>query len=106
MTIDEISNSGFKFELEDKECEFSMITYQYAVKTQNAMYLLNNNEIEKGNAIINEIALVRNKFISISKGMETQNYQLSNLTSLYQLCLDRIHQSLKCPMNYLQLHLL
>ena len=57
MTIDEISNSGFKIELENKECEFSMITYQYAVKTQNAMYLLNNNEVEKGNAIINEIAL-------------------------------------------------
>ena len=64
MTIDEISNSGFKFELEGKECEFSMITYQYAVKTQNAMYLLNSNEVEKGNAIINEIAL---KFLIVDK---------------------------------------
>lgn len=64
MTIDEISNSGFKFELENKECEFSMITYQYAVKTQNAMYLLNSNEVEKGNAIINEIAL---KFLIVDK---------------------------------------
>ena len=64
MTIDEISKSGFKFELENKECELSMITYQYAVKAQNAMYLISTNEVEKGNAIINEIAL---KFLIVNK---------------------------------------
>ena len=64
MTIDEIFNTGFKFELEGKECEFSMISYQHAIKAQNAMYLLNSNEVEKGNAMINELAL---KFLIIDK---------------------------------------
>lgn len=64
MTIDDIFSSGYKFEIEDKACEFSMITYQYAIKAQNAMYLLSTNEVEKGNAIINEIAL---KFLIVEK---------------------------------------
>ena len=43
-------------------------------------YIDGNEQVVAMQTIINEIALVRNKFISISKGMETKNYQLSNLT--------------------------
>ena len=64
MTIDEIFNSGFKFEIEGKECEFTMISYQHAIKAQNGMYLLSIKEVERGNAIINELAL---KFLMIDK---------------------------------------
>lgn len=41
-------------------------------------------------SIINEIALVRNKFISLSKGFETKNWQLSNLVKLQCAGLDNI----------------
>jgi hypothetical protein len=40
--------------------------------------------------IINDIALVRNKFISLTKGFETKNWQLSNLTKLQCAGLDAI----------------
>ena len=40
--------------------------------------------------IINDIALVRNKFISLTKGFETKNWQLSNLTNLQCAGLDAI----------------
>lgn len=34
-------------------------------------------------SILNEIALTRNLYISLSKGFESMNYQLNNLTKLY-----------------------
>ena len=40
--------------------------------------------------IINDIALVRNKFISLTKGFESKNWQLSNLTKLHCAGLDAI----------------
>ena len=39
-------------------------------------YIDGNEQVVAMQTIINEIALVKNKFISISKGMETKNYQL------------------------------
>ena len=53
-------------------------------------YIDGNEQVVAMQTIINEIALVRNKFISISKGMETKNYQLSNLTKLYSAGLDGV----------------
>lgn len=41
-------------------------------------------------SIINEIALIRNKFISLSKGFEAKNWQLSNLVKLQCAGLDNI----------------
>ena len=40
--------------------------------------------------IINDIALVRNKFISLTKGFESKNFMLSNLTRLHCAGLDAI----------------
>lgn len=40
--------------------------------------------------IINEIALVRNKFLSLTKGFETKNWQLSNLAKLQCAGLDNV----------------
>lgn len=40
--------------------------------------------------IINEIALVRNKFVSLTKGFETKNYMLTNLTKLHIAGLDSV----------------
>lgn len=40
--------------------------------------------------IINEITLVRNKFISLTTGFATMNYQLSNLSRLYASGIDGI----------------
>lgn len=57
MTIEDIMKTGFNFELEDKKCSFSMITYAHATKAQNAMYLLSINEVEKGNDMLNDLAL-------------------------------------------------
>lgn len=53
-------------------------------------YIDGDEQVVAIQTIINEIALVRNKFISLSKGFETQNYQLSNLTKLYAAGLDDI----------------
>lgn len=41
-------------------------------------------------SIINEVALVRNKFISLTKGFESKNWQLSNLVKLQCAGLDAI----------------
>ena len=41
-------------------------------------------------SIINEIMLVRNKFISLTKGFETKNFMLSNITKLQCAGLDNI----------------
>ena len=53
-------------------------------------YIDGDEQVVAVQTIINEIALVRNKFISLSKGFETINYQLSNLTKLYVAGLDDI----------------
>ena len=53
-------------------------------------YIDGDEQVVAMQTIINEIALVRNKFISISKGFETENWQISNLTKLYAAGLDGI----------------
>lgn len=46
------------------------------------IYIDGQPEIIALNQIINEIALVRNKFLGLTKGFECANYQLSNLSKL------------------------
>lgn len=58
--------------------------YQRALSSSDIkVYIEGQPEIVAIQQIINEIALVRNKYISLSKGFETANYQLSNLSRLY-----------------------
>lgn len=40
--------------------------------------------------VINDIALVRNKFLGITKGLETKNFMISNIVKLHVAGLDSI----------------
>ena len=53
-------------------------------------YIDGDKNIVELQLIINDIALIRNKFISLSKGFETKNWQLSNLVKLQCAGLDNI----------------
>lgn len=53
-------------------------------------YIDGDEQVVAVQTIINEIALVRNKYISLSKGFESQNFSLNNLTKLYVAGLDEI----------------
>lgn len=58
--------------------------------TDIKIYIEGNPEICAIQQILNEITLVRNKFIGLSKGFDTKNYQLSNLSKLYVAGIDGI----------------
>jgi len=76
----EIKLTQMKSELYKKFLE----NYQRALSSSDIkIYIEGQPEIVAIQQIINEIALVRNKYISLSKGFETANYQLSNLSRLY-----------------------
>ena len=53
-------------------------------------YIDGDKNIMELQLIINDITLVRNKFISLTKGYDIKNWQLSNLTILYCAGLDSI----------------
>lgn len=53
-------------------------------------YIDGDKNIVELQLIINDIALIRNKFISLSKGFEAKNWQLSNLVKLQCAGLDSI----------------
>ena len=76
----EIKLSQSKSKLYQKYLE----NYQRALSSSDIkIYIEGQPEIVAIQQIINEIALVRNKYVSLSKGFETANYQLSNLSRLY-----------------------
>lgn len=58
--------------------------------TDIKQYVDSDAKVLAMNSIINEITLVRNKFISLTKGMETKNWQLSNIVKLQCAGLDNI----------------
>jgi hypothetical protein len=65
--------------------------YQRALSSSDIkIYIEGQPEIVAIQQIINEIALVRNKFLGLTKGFETANYQLSNLSKLYAAGCDGI----------------
>lgn len=65
--------------------------YQRALSSSDIkIYIEGQPEIVAIQQIINEIALVRNKFISLSKGFETANFQASNLSRLYASGCDTV----------------
>ena len=68
-----------------------MNTSQRALNvTDIKQYIDGDKNIVELQLIINDIALIRNKFISLSKGFETKNWQLSNLVKLQCAGLDNI----------------
>lgn len=68
--------------------------YQRALSSSDIkVYIEGQPEIVAIQQIINEIALVRNKYIALTKGFETANYQLSNLSKLYASGCDGIQIS-------------
>lgn len=52
------------------------------------IYIEGQSDIVALQQILNEISLVRNKFLSLSKGFETANYATSNLSKLYAAGVD------------------
>lgn len=65
--------------------------YQRALSSSDIkIYIEGQPEIVAIQQIINEISLVRNKFLGLTKGFETSNYQLSNLSKLYAAGVDGV----------------
>ena len=65
--------------------------YQRALSSSDIkIYIEGQPEIVAIQQIINEIALIRNKYVSLSKAFETENFQLSNLSRLYAAGCDGV----------------
>lgn len=83
----EIKLSQSKSKLYQKYLE----NYQRALSSSDIkIYIEGQPEIVAIQQIINEIALIRNKYLGLSKGFETANYQLSNLSKLYAAGVDGV----------------
>lgn len=54
------------------------------------VYIEGQPEIVALQQVINEITLIRNKYLGLTKGFETGNYQLSNLSRLYAAGVDGV----------------
>lgn len=65
--------------------------YQRALSSSDIkIYIEGQPEIVATQQIINEVTLIRNKFLGLTKGFETANYQLSNLSKLYAAGVDGV----------------
>ena len=83
----EIKLSQRKSTLYQKNLE----NYQRALSSSDIkIYIEGQPEIVATQQIINEVTLVRNKFLGLTKGFETANYQLSNLSKLYAAGVDGV----------------
>lgn len=58
--------------------------------TDIKIYIEGQPEVVAIQQVINEIALIRNKYLGLTKGFETANYQLSNLSKLYAAGVDGV----------------
>ena len=58
--------------------------------TDIKIYIEGQPEVVATQQVINEIALIRNKYLGLTKGFETANYQLSNLSRLYASGVDGV----------------
>ena len=58
--------------------------------TDIKQYVDSDSKVLAMQSIINEIVLVRNKFMSLTKGFESKNFMLSNITRLQCAGLDNI----------------
>ncbi|VVC05192.1 Uncharacterised protein [uncultured archaeon] len=57
--------------------------YNKALSSRDAeRYTEGEEDVINGELLINEVALLRNKYLSIMKGLETKGFQLSSITKL------------------------
>lgn len=57
--------------------------YELALSSRDAeKYIDGDDEVVDQAILINEVALLRNKFLSISKGLEAKHWQLANVVKL------------------------
>jgi len=57
--------------------------YNRALSSRDAeKYVEGESEVVDYEAIINEVALIRNKYLGVMKGLETKGFQLNNITRL------------------------
>ena len=91
MEIQDLKMSGYEFELENKKVAFKMITWNDAIKAQNAIHLLATNmpaNIDEGNKRLLDLAL---KYAIIPESnlenmsAEIFSTQFENLLSLVEL---------------------
>ena len=75
----------------DRSVEFKKFLelYNRALSSRDAeKYVDGVQTIVDLNLLINEIALLRNKFLGVIKSLETKNYMISNITKLKVVGLD------------------
>lgn len=75
----------------DRSAEFKKFleAYNKALSSRDAeKYVDGVSSIVDSTLLINEVALLRNKFLSITKGFEAKNYMLSNITKLRSAGID------------------
>ena len=75
----------------DRSVEFKKFleAYNKALSSRDAeKYVDGVSSIVDSALLINEIALLRNKFLSITKGFEAKNFMLSNITKLRSAGID------------------
>ena len=53
-------------------------------------YIDGDNTVMGFQSIINEIVLVQNKYEGLSKGLESKNFQLNNITKIKSMGLDLV----------------
>ena len=64
-------------------------TYQRALTPKDlSHYIELDEEVILMNILNNDMALVRNKFLSLTKGFETKSYQLNNIIGMRKAGLD------------------
>jgi len=66
--------------------------YQRALKASDASkYVDGDDEVVSWSELVNEFALVRNKYLSITKGLEQKGWMISHVTKLRCAGLEDIH---------------
>jgi hypothetical protein len=66
-------------------------TYNKALTSRDAeKYASGEQEIVDYEMIVNEVALIRNKYLSIMKGFECKNFMVSNITKLRSAGLESV----------------
>lgn len=84
----------FEIKLNQKKSEMYkkyLENYQRSLSSSDIkVYIDGVPEVVALQQIINEITLIRNKYLGLTKSFETANYQLSNLSKLYAAGVDGV----------------
>lgn len=107
MEIKEMFKSGYSFEMENKIITFRMITWQDAIKAQNAIHLIATNtpdNIELGNERLLKLAL---KYSTITTDTgDLENLSAENFTALFEnifVCVELSAQFRDYVLSFLKL---